>query len=65
MLSIVGAQKGALVMVEPPRQIRMRRVFEIDDNIDVAVEKSVFEELISAMSQTRIHEVGVRIELAF
>ena len=51
-------------MVEPPRQIRMRRILEIDDNIDVAVEKSVLEELISAMGEPRIHEVCARIELA-
>jgi len=53
------------VMIEPPRQIMIGRVFEIDDDIDVAVEKAVFEELISAVSQTRVHKFGVWIELAF
>jgi hypothetical protein len=64
VFGILGAQKRALVMVEPPRQIRMRRIFEIDDDIDVTVEKPVFEELISAMGETRIHEARALVELA-
>ena len=64
VLGVLGAQESALVMIEPPCQIRMGRILEIDDNIDVAVEKSVFEELVGAMRQPRIHEFCVRIELA-
>jgi hypothetical protein len=42
----------------------MLSVLKIDDDIDVAVEKPVFEELISAMGETRIHEARALVELA-
>jgi hypothetical protein len=43
----------------------MRSILEVDDDIDVAVEKPVFEELISAMGEPRIREACALIELAF
>src|SRR5258708_25372396 len=43
MLAILGRQEGALVVIEPPGEMRVSRVFEIDDGVDVAVEHSRLE----------------------
>jgi hypothetical protein len=42
----------------------MCRVLKINDDVHVAVEKAVVEELISAMGETRVHVVRLPVELA-
>ena len=42
-----GREERALVMVEPPGQLRRVGIFEIDDGVLVAVEDTVFERLRS------------------
>jgi hypothetical protein len=49
-------------MIEPPGQIGMRRVFEVDDDICVAVKQAVLKELIGAMSEAGVKKFGIRIE---
>jgi hypothetical protein len=51
MLGILRAQKRALVMVEPPGQTRIGRIFEIDDGIDIAVKKHILKKLGRFMGQ--------------
>ena len=50
-------------MIEPPREIGMRCVFEIDDGVDIAVEKPVFEELVGPVSEACVKELSGGIEL--
>jgi hypothetical protein len=64
MFGIGCAKKCALVMIEPPGQVWMGSILKVDDDVEIAVEETVFEELISAMCQTRIHKSRIRIELA-
>ena len=52
------------MVIKPPRQVRMSRVFEIDDDVRVAVKQAVFEELIGAMCQTRVQKFGIRVKPA-
>ena len=51
---ILRAQKRALVMVEPPRQLRAIGVFEIDDRIDLAVKQPLLEQLVRLVRHARI-----------
>jgi hypothetical protein len=53
MFSIGGRQKRAFVMVEPPRDLRRTRIFEIDDCVFVAVELIFVEKSTGTM-----HEAG-------
>jgi hypothetical protein len=62
LLGVLGAEKGALMMIEPPGQARIRRVLEIHDGVDVAVEHPVFEDLICLVSQAREEEFRIRVE---
>jgi hypothetical protein len=32
-------------MIEPPSQTRIRRVFEIDDGVHIAIKQTIFEKL--------------------
>ena len=52
--SIFGPEEGALVMVEPPGELWIGRIFEVDDGIDVAIEHGIGEELVSRMGHTRV-----------
>jgi hypothetical protein len=65
MLGVLGRQESALVVVEPPGQIWVRRVLEIDDCVDVAIEKAVFKELGSPVSQAGKFKVRITIERSF
>src|SRR5579863_1543337 len=59
MLGILGLEKGALVMVEPPGQLRGAGIFEIHDGVFVAIEDAVFEELGGLVHHACIEEFGV------
>ena len=43
MLCILRRKKSALMMIEPPGQLWIRTVFEIDDRILIAVKQTVFK----------------------
>ena len=64
VLGVLGAQERALVMIEPPGQIRVRRIFEIHDGVDVAVEEAVLEKLGGFMRQAGEFKLRVRSILA-
>ncbi len=64
MSGIFRGKKGALMVVEPPGELRIARVLEIDDGVLVAVEKAVFENLRGPVSHARISEIRPGIECA-
>jgi hypothetical protein len=53
------------MMIEPPGQIRVRCVLEVDDRINIAVKKAVFKQLIGPMRQTRVVKFRLRIKALF
>ena len=65
MLLILRPEEGALVVVEPPRQPRVRRIFEIDDGVFVAIEHRVVKQLGGFVGQPREHELCIRMEFIF
>ena len=64
VFGIIGAEEGTLVMIEPPGQILVRGIFEINDGIHIPVKKRVFKQLIGPMSQTGVLKIRARIEFA-
>src|SRR5207249_4106514 len=48
---IFGSEKGALMMIEPPSDLRGSGVFEINDGIFVAIELSLIEKRAGAVHQ--------------
>ena len=50
-------------MIEPPGEIGVSRIFEIDNGVDIAVEKPVFEKLVGPVSEACVEELSVGIEL--
>jgi hypothetical protein len=64
MLLVLGVQKGALVVIEPPRKPRVARVFEIHDGIFIAVEESRVKELGGLVSHARILKLSIRVNRA-
>jgi hypothetical protein len=63
VLGILRTQKGTLMMIEPPGEIEVGRVLEIDDGVDIAIEEPVFEKLVSAVSEARVGKLSLGIEL--
>ena len=61
MLLILGIQKRALVMVEPPGELRIAGVLEIDDGVFVAVEESRIEELGCLVRHSRVAEFRIGV----
>ena len=59
MLLVFRPKKGALVVVEPPCQPRVRRVLEIHNGVLVAVEHALFKELRGLVGQAGENELGV------
>ena len=62
MLSVARRQERALVMVEPPLDLRGGRVLEIDDSVDVADEVALVEQGAGPMHQAMELELGFRID---
>ena len=52
------------MVIEPPGELRVARVLEIDDGVLVAVEKAVFENLRGPVGHAGISEIRVRMECA-
>ncbi len=61
MFGIGGAEEGALMVIEPPRQARIARILEIDDGVFVAIEQFGRERLGCRVSHSRVPELGVRM----
>ena len=59
VLGVSGREKRALVVIEPPGDVRRTGVFEIDDRIFVAVELLFIEQRSRAVNQTGELEVDV------
>ena len=49
-------------MIEPPRKVRIIRVFEIDNGVFVAVEQAVFEDLAGPVRHAGITKFRVGID---
>src|ERR1700734_1652695 len=62
MLGILGSEKRALMVVEPPGEQRRTGVLEIHDGVFVAVENAILEWLGSFMRHPGVHKLGVRVD---
>jgi hypothetical protein len=51
------------MMVEPPRQARVGRIFEIDDRVFVAVKLIFVKGVAGAVHRRRVENLGVRVDL--
>ncbi len=60
VLGVLGGQERALVVVEPPVEMRIGGVFEVHDGVHIAVEHTGFKELRGLVGKARILEAGVR-----
>src|SRR5581483_7919898 len=58
-------QERALMVIEPPCQARVGRIFEIDDGIYIAVEEAVFKKLRRLVCQAGEFKLGARGVLSF
>src|SRR5579862_331954 len=56
---IGGREKCALVVIEPPRNLRRTRVFEVDDGVFVAVKMRFVEKRPGAVQQPGINELHI------
>src|SRR5208337_39539 len=56
---IVGRQKRAFVVIEPPGNFGRTGIFEIDDGILVAIELIFVEERAGAVQQAGVDEVDI------
>ena len=64
MLLIFGVEEGALVMVEPPGQLRVAGVLEVHDGVFVAIEQRWIEELRRLVGHARIAKLRIRVDRA-
>src|SRR5260370_29036192 len=65
MLRVFRGEECALVMVEPPGDLGIGRVLEIDDGVLVASEQAVVEKLRGFVGEARVHELRIRVEGPF
>ena len=65
MFAVLGRQKGALVMIEPPGEARVGGIFKVDNGVDVAVEHARLKQLRSFVRQAGEEKLGAGIELFF
>ena len=52
------------MMIEPPGEVGITRIFEIHNGIFIAIEKLVLEKLRSFMRHAGVHEVRARMKYA-
>ena len=62
VFGVFRTQECALVMIEPPGQARIRRVFEIDDGVLVSVKHAFAEQVVGLMGQAREREFRTGME---
>jgi hypothetical protein len=66
MFGILGVEEGALVVVEPPRQARVARVFEVDDRVLITVKPHIQKQLARTVGQSFVLEFTIaadRVEI--
>src|SRR5579862_7082570 len=49
-------------MIEPPRQFRRARIFEIDDCVFIAIKDAVLERLGRLVGHSRVEKLHVRLD---
>ena len=64
MVGILLVEKGALVMVEPPREPRIARVLEVHDGVFVAIEETASNSLGGLVGHARVTKLGRRVNRA-
>jgi hypothetical protein len=57
---VIGSEKGAEVMIEPPGDARRRGILEIDDGILVARELRLIEERARSVNQAVVFVIRRR-----
>ncbi len=62
MAGVLGGQKGALMMVEPPGELWIAGVLEVDDGVLLAVEEAVLEDLGGPVRHAGVVEIGGGVE---
>jgi hypothetical protein len=62
MAGVFRSEKGALMVIEPPGQFRVARIFEVDNGVFVSIEQAVFEDLGGPMGHACVPEAGIRVE---
>src|SRR5579859_5517561 len=65
MFGVFRRQKRALVMVEPPGQLWVARVLEVDNGILVAIEEAVFKCLGGFVGHAGVGEARPGVERPF
>src|ERR1700722_467495 len=61
LLRILRRQERALVVIEPPGQLRRARILEIHDGVFIAVKRSIFERMRRLVGHARVVKIGVAI----
>ena len=59
MRRIFRRQKGAFVMIEPPRNFRRTRILKVHDGVFVAIELRIVKERSCAMQQAGIYKLRI------
>src|ERR1019366_2641638 len=62
VLGVFRREEGALMVVEPPRQARIARVFEIHDGVHIAIPKAVLKQLGCLVGHPRIDIFRFRVK---
>src|SRR5579863_4161311 len=62
MPGVFRGEERALMMIEPPSQLRRIGILEIDDDIFVAVKKTALPWMLGAMGHSREMEIRLGIE---
>ena len=62
LLRILRRQERALVVIEPPGQLRGARILEIHDGVFIAVKRSIFERMRRLVGHARVVKIGVGID---
>src|SRR5260370_35725950 len=65
MIGISRCEKCALVMIKPPGHFGTVRIFEIDDDVLIAVKQAVYPRLRGAVRHSRETEFRVGVEFFF
>ena len=65
MLGVLGSQKRALMMIEPPGEMRVARILEIHNGVLVAIEKLRLENLRGFVGHAGVSELGAGVKRTF
>jgi hypothetical protein len=62
LVGIARGEEGALVVVEPLRELRGAGIFEVNDGVFIAIEDSIFERTRGFVSHACVKEFGVVVD---